>query len=208
MAVYGNGNIHLKNYVPPPHSVAVRSLNGPTTGDVNTLYQFSASAADSQDQMVRYTFDWGDGSPQTWTDYYPSYTTVNANHSWSSEEPFSVKVRAQCESGVNSSWSNPHTMKIGQTLTVLAYNQDGRQLYPALWIDGVYVGCAGTYGVTTGDHQIGVIGGGLEYYEGHYYFHIFCWYYYDGIYNSSNPITLSITEDKTVTAYYYTYLYM
>ena len=82
MAVYGNGNIHLKNYVPPSHSVAVRFLSGPSLGYVGTSYQFSASAADSEDHEVRYLFDWDDGN-QTLTDYYPSYATVNANHSWS-----------------------------------------------------------------------------------------------------------------------------
>lgn len=209
MAVYGNGNIHLKNYVPPPHSVAVRFLSGPSLGDVDTSYQFSASAADSQDHMVRYLFDWDDDTT-TLTGYYPSYATVTANHSWGSAGQYSVKVKAQCESGVWSSWSSPRVINIGyRALTVLAYNQYGRQLYPSLWIDDVYVGTAGyTYPVTTGDHEIGVVGGGLEFYEGHYYIHYFYRYYYDSTYNYNNPITLSITEDKTVTAYYYTYLYM
>ena len=57
-----------------------------------------------------------------------------------------------------------------------------------------------TYTVTKGNHQIGVesplYGGG---------YHVFYCYYYDGIYNYSNPMTLSVTEDKTVTACYYTY---
>jgi hypothetical protein len=35
------------------------------------------------------------------------------------------------------------------------------------------------------------------------YYHDFQYFYYDGNNNSSNPLTLPITEHKTITAYYY-----
>jgi hypothetical protein len=203
MAVYGNGNIHLKNYVPPSHSVAVRSFAGPSSGDVDVSYQFSASAACSEGHDVRYLFDWGDGTENV-TGYYDSYDTVSVSHSWSEEEQYSVKVKAQCEGGLWSDWSNTRTMKIGQRLTVLAYNQYEQEGHPPVYLDGDYLGTAGhTFTVTTGNHEIGMYTPIYEYYEGHIWLHTFCWYYYDGVYNASNPITLSITDDKTVTAYYY-----
>lgn len=111
MAVYGNGNIHLKNYVPPPDSVTMRSVNGPTAGDIGTSYQFSASAADSKDHRIQYTFDWGDNS-QTVTDWLPNYATATASHSWGSQGIFSVKVKAECENGEWSSWSNPFNVNM------------------------------------------------------------------------------------------------
>jgi hypothetical protein len=142
---YGNGNIHLKNYVPPPHSVAVRSLSGPTAGNIGQSYQFSASAADSQNHMVRYTFDWDDGSPQTWTDWNSSYATVVASHSWGSQGIYSVKVRAQCESGLNSSWSSPCSINIGNVpvyhwLSVGASHCMGYPVYTNIYIDGNWAG--------------------------------------------------------------------
>jgi len=92
----------------------------------------------------------------------------------------------------------PNTRK----LTVLAYNQYGSPGYVPLYIDDVYVGTTGyTYTVTKGNHKIYVesplYGGG---------YHVFYRYYYDGGYNYNNPITsLSVTQDKTVTAYYNSY---
>jgi hypothetical protein len=180
MAVYGNGNIHLKNYVPPSHSVAVRSLSGPTSGNIGQSYQFSASAADSQDHMVRYTFDWDDGSPQTWTNWTSSYATIVANHTWGSQRIYNVKVRAQCENGLNSSWSSPHSINIGNVpvyhwLSVGAGHCMGYPLYPNIYIDGnlVGVGCVQVQ-VLEGWHSVSVDD---PYWYGYY---CYLWYLTDG----------------------------
>jgi len=81
-------------------------------------------------------------------------------------------------------------------LTVKAYSIQSGWLYGVpVWIDNVYVGTTPYSGyVTPGSHQIKV--------PSNLYVHVFKYYYYDGIYNYSNPMTLSITSDKTVTAYY------
>ena len=204
MAVYGNGNIHLKNYVPPSHSVAVRFLSGPSLGDLDTSYQFSASAADSEDHEVRYLFDWGDGT-QNVTDYYPSYATVNAAHSWSSADEYSVKVKAQCENGVWSDWSSTHVITIGyHMLTVLACDQYERYGYVPLEIDYQYVGTTGyAYPVSEDSHWIGVESPLYGYDQGHYYEATFQYYYYDSTYNYNNPMNLAVMADKTITAHYY-----
>ena len=87
-------------------------------------------------------------------------------------------------------------------LTVLAYNQYSEPGYVPLYIDEQYVGTTGyAYTVTSGNHQIYVES---PLYDG-YGYHEFQYYYYDGIYNYDNPMTLSVTSDKTVTAYYYSY---
>ena len=86
-------------------------------------------------------------------------------------------------------------------LTVLAYNQYGQPGNVPLYIDGNYVGTTGyAYAVTRGVHQIRVES---PLYDGGY--HIFDHYYYDGTTNYNNPMSLGITSDKTVTAYYYSY---
>jgi hypothetical protein len=144
MAVYGNGNIHLKTYVPLDF-VTTPSVSGPTSGDIGISYQFSASSTDSYGHNLRYTFDWGDGSPQTVTGWYSSGATAYASHSWSSAGQFSVKVKAQCEGGVWSSWSNPYTVRIGafHWLHVDAYCYPfGYDADPWVSIDGDEVGTA------------------------------------------------------------------
>jgi len=89
------------------------------------------------------------------------------------------------------------------SLTVLAYNQYSEPGYVPLYIDSQYVGTTGyAYSVTDGNHQIYVESPLTDWYS---YYHEFQYYYYDGNYNYNNPMTLSVTSDKTVTAYYYSY---
>jgi hypothetical protein len=96
-----------------------------------------------------------------------------------------------------------HFIYVGPThqLTVPAYNQYGYGTVP-LYIDDQYVGTTGyTYTVTEGNHQIYVASPlyyGLS-------CHVFQCYYYDGNYDYNNPTTVSVTSDKTITAYYYSY---
>jgi hypothetical protein len=194
MAVYGNGNIHLKNYAPPSHSVAVRSLNGPSSGDIDVSYQFSASAADSQDHEVRYLFDWGDNTT-TLTDYYPSYATINVNHTWSSQDEFSVKVKAQCDNGgVWSDWSNPRKIQIGAFywLFVDAYWQGmGWEMNPGVYVDNQWVGDAPvSVRVESGYHYVEVddIWGYWRFVE-----------FSGGL---GNPAYIPLYSDTGLTAYY------
>lgn len=133
------------------------------------------------------------------TGWYASGATAYASHSWSSAGQFRVRVKAQCENGAWSSWSSPHTIVIGNVpvLTVNAFSFQYGELYGVpVWIDGGYVGTTPYSGyVSPGNHQIQV--------PNDLYFAVFQYYYYDGIYNYNNPMTLSITSDKAVTAYYY-----
>ena len=87
-------------------------------------------------------------------------------------------------------------------LTVYAYNQYYYPGYVPLYIDGEYVGTTGySYPVTAGTHTIYVES---PLFDG-YGWHVFDYYYYDYIYNYNNPVTLSITSDKTVEAWYWSY---
>jgi hypothetical protein len=202
LAVYGNGNIHLQQY--ESDYVSTPSVSGPSSGDIGISYTFSASSTDPYGQDIRYTFDWGDGS-QTVTGYYSPGAIAYASHSWISAGVYSVTARAQCRNSARwSSWSSPTTINIGNQLarlTVYAYNQYGYPYYVPLYIDSNYVGTTGyTYYVTKENHQIYV----PSFFDG-YCYHEFQYYYYDGNYNYNNPMTLSVTSDKTVTAYYYMY---
>jgi hypothetical protein len=200
MKIFGNGNIYLPTQLDWPSNPFV---SGPTSGDANIVYQFSAVSTDLYGHNIRYTFDWDDESQDTVTGWYSSGVTAYANHSWSSGGQYNVRVKAECSNGGESDWTS-HIIDIGEVhqLTVLAINNYGQPGYVPLYIDGEYVGTTGyTYSVGEGNHTIGVpspiYGGGLT--------HVFACYYYDGGYNYDNPMTLSVTEDKTVTACYYTY---
>jgi hypothetical protein len=123
MVVYGNGDMCL--YAGSPDYVTTPSVSGPTTGDIGTYYQFSASSTDPYGHSIQYTFDWGDGS-QNVTGWYDSGVTAYASHSWSSAKLYGVTVTAQSDIGTWSS-SGYSGICIGPlvNLTVLARNQYG-----------------------------------------------------------------------------------
>jgi hypothetical protein len=182
------------------------------------LYHLSYSVDDTS-RGVFYQYNWGDGSSNTITvpnDGY-NYPPVDelGRHTWNSAGQYTVSARAGWylksdpnPNSPNTIWSDWSYLTVNLVnpsqlvqLTVLAYNNYGYPGYVPLYIDGTYVGTTGyTYTVTTGNHQIYVqsplYGGG---------YHVFYCYNYDGNYNYNNPMTLSITTDKVVTAYYYSY---
>ena len=202
MAVYGNGNIHLKQY--EPDYVSTPFVSGPELGNIGTSYQFSASSTDPYGHNIQYTFNWGDGSPQTVTGWYSPGATAYASHSWGSGGQFNVTARAQCDHGTWSGWSTPHGINIGNQpvlLTIYARNQFGQAGYVPLYLNGSYVGTTGyTYTVTAGTYQIYVESPLTDWYS---YYHEFQYYQYNGIFNYNNPMTLWTPTDKTIYAIYY-----
>jgi hypothetical protein len=205
MAVYGNGNIQLKQFTPPADTPGTPSISGPTTGNPSTSYQFSAFAGDPYAHPVQYRFDWGDGTPYTTTYPQPDGVSANANHSWSSNGLYGVRVQARCAYSDWGSWSSPIYINIGNLtaqLSVYAYNQYGYPGYVPLYIDDNYVGTTGsTYTVLLGNRKIYVES---PLYDGNYW-HVFDHYVYGGYSHYANPLTIAVTGSTTLTAYYYSY---
>jgi len=144
LAVYGNANIHLKNFQPPDYVTAPSMISGPGTGLVDVSYQFGAYSIDSQGHNIKYRFDWGDGS-YTETGWYPNGVTAYENHSWSSAGWFNVKVQARCPNSGWSSWSSPSAINIQNGpiyhwLSVAASDDLGCPLFPNIYIDGNWAG--------------------------------------------------------------------
>lgn len=71
------------------------------------LHQYLSSTFDIDGDKIRYMFDWGDGLFSNWSEYLSSNATVFMNHSWDSISNFEIRVMAQDEKGLNSSWSDP-----------------------------------------------------------------------------------------------------
>ncbi len=87
--------------------------SGPTTGRTNALYSYYTSTTDSDDDVVRYGWDWdGDATVDEWTDFYPSATTVNTSHSWANPGTFHVQVKAEDIVGEQSDFSSQLSVTI------------------------------------------------------------------------------------------------
>jgi len=85
--------------------------SGPTLGQTETSYTFSASATDPDGDSLAYEFDWGDGTTSR-TSTAPSGATVNAAHTWTSAAKHSVRVRAIDGGDLASGWSAHATITI------------------------------------------------------------------------------------------------
>jgi len=90
----------------PPKDLVV---DGPSTGKQNIEYEYTASATDvDEDDMLRFTFDWGDGTKTT-SDFVDSGVSVKVKHKWSTYGVYEVKVTAR----------DNFSAEISKTITVL-----------------------------------------------------------------------------------------
>lgn len=207
MAVYGDGNIRLKNFDASVHSVGRPTTYGPTSGQPNTQYTFTTSAADSYGHDIRYIFDWGDGTNTT-TGYFADGEKVSESHSWSSDGEKTVTVTAQCENGAYCSGMSYNTIDIESYhwLFVGAYDAYlgiNYPLSPHVWIDGNPVGTAPiNVNITAGVHTIEV---DYETYDPYWPATVQLVSFmgdYQGYYGSTG-VWVDVTQDTSVGALYF-----
>lgn len=99
--------ITVKNI--PPNAPA--QPQGQSSGDIETSYTYSTSVTDSNNDQIKYTFDWGDGS-QTTTNFVDSPTLASANHKWTNTGTYNVRAMATDSGGLTSVWSEALLVKI------------------------------------------------------------------------------------------------
>ena len=79
--------------------------SGPIFIEMGVEYTYSISTFDVDGDRIRYRFDWGDGNYSNWSDFMFSNTSVSMSHFWSAVSNYSIRVIAQDENSMNSSWS-------------------------------------------------------------------------------------------------------
>jgi len=103
---------------PPTQNNKPSKPDGPLSGFSNVSYTFSTSSNDSDDNQIKYKFDWGDGTTSEWTELIESGIKISLSHSWTSNGTYNVKAMAKDENGGQSSWSEFLSVKItDETLT-------------------------------------------------------------------------------------------
>lgn len=136
LEVYGNGNIHLKNFQPSDY-VMQPDISGPTSGTEGITYQFSGRSIDSHGDNIQYRFDWDDGSGYGYSGEMSNGEWGSATHSWN-RGIYDVRVSAQCSDDTWSSWSDYCTITVGEP-TVSFYDTHlyyGGQMNMWVYVDG------------------------------------------------------------------------
>ena len=164
----------------PPNTPSTPS--GYTSGHTGTSYTYSTSTTDPDGDNICYQFDWGDGSTTT-TGYYSNGSVVSASHTWSSSGTYYVKVCAEDTYGAWSSWSNPLTVAIHIPILSISASSGGTT-NPS---PGTYSYDYGTSVTVTATPYSG---------------YVFSYWSLDGTSSYSNPITVTMNSDHTLTAYF------
>jgi len=76
-------------------------IDGPTTGNKNTNYEYTAVSTDPDNNSIQYMFDWDDGE-ETTTEFLSNGTATNQIHNWTNAGEYTISVIAydnQTESG-------------------------------------------------------------------------------------------------------------
>jgi outer membrane protein assembly factor BamB len=90
------------NHPPNPPSTP----DGPSGGAIDTLYSFSASTTDPDEDSISYQFDWGNGNTTAWSEFKANGSSVTMSKSWAMFGTYYVKTRAKDNLGAISDWSD------------------------------------------------------------------------------------------------------
>jgi hypothetical protein len=87
--------------------------SGPSTGTIDTHYEFSTSATDPDGDTLKYGWDWnGDEIIDEWSSLMISGTVDTRSHTFSSEGTYNIQVCAEDEHGARSDFSPMKTIII------------------------------------------------------------------------------------------------
>jgi len=111
--LFGDPSLQISGSSHPPETPQPPS--GPVSGQVKSMYTYTASTNDSDGDNLYYLFDWGDSSTCEWIGPYDSGAVCTVEHSWDAEGVFEVKVRAKDVHGVQSGWSDPVEITMPKT---------------------------------------------------------------------------------------------
>ena len=93
----------------PPFNLPPNPPNrpsGPTYGYVGRTYNYLAYTIDPNGDLVKYSFDWGDGSTSE-TGFVDSGSSASGSHGWGSNGIYIVRAMATDSKGASSDWSDP-----------------------------------------------------------------------------------------------------
>jgi hypothetical protein len=80
------------------------NINGPPSGNIEEVYEYTFQTTDPDGNQVFYFIDWGDGDTIEWDGPYESGEQVTFSHSWSTEATYTIRAQAKDEWDYESTW--------------------------------------------------------------------------------------------------------
>ena len=77
-------------------------INGESSGKAGTVYNYTFVSNDPEEDNITYCIDWGDNTAEVCIGPYNSGVKVSANHTWSEEGNYTIKVKARDALGAES----------------------------------------------------------------------------------------------------------
>ena len=71
------------------------TIDGPTSGKVNTILNYTAVTTDPNGDMISYYFDWGDGTNTGWLPFIASGIIEHQSHTWSAKGTYIISAKAR-----------------------------------------------------------------------------------------------------------------
>jgi len=131
---FGDPTLAIRGDSQAPDKPATPS--GPTNGKTGTTYTYSTNAIDPDGDQVYFLFDWGDNSYSGWVGPFDSDATGSANHKWTTDGNYKIKVIAKDENGVIGEWSDIFTVTMPRNRATntpfLKFLQQHPYLFPIL----------------------------------------------------------------------------
>ncbi len=88
------------------------TISAPSTGNTNIPVNFTVQTTDPNKDDIAYLFNWGDGTSDSWTTYYPSGQNVFKTHAYLNPGNYDVMVKAKDIKNKESDWSTAHRISI------------------------------------------------------------------------------------------------
>ncbi|RLF33035.1 MAG: hypothetical protein DRM98_02910 [Thermoplasmata archaeon] len=114
--------VHITNEDNLPPDKPVKP-SGPISGRANIEYSYMITTKDPEGDRLYYLVDWGDGTTSGWVGPYSSGGIINVKHTWINKGVYQVRAKARDYYGAESSWSEPLTVSMSKSRSLLIFEK-------------------------------------------------------------------------------------
>ncbi len=97
-----------------PNAAAICWCEPSDSAEVGQVVTVQATATDNTQKQVQMKIDWGDGTISDYVELNANASTFEFSHAYATEGYFDIRVMAKNESAVETDWSDPHTIIVGE----------------------------------------------------------------------------------------------